>query len=233
MDLACLITWGYSRRQLSIARVCTRVDRNLIGPRRMNTVPETRYVKSGDVHIAYQVIGSGPIDLVMVPGWVSNVECFWEEPSVARFFESLASFSRLIIFDKRGVGLSDPVQGTPTFEERMDDIRAVMDAVGSERAALLGFSEGAALTALYAASHPERTTALILYDGVVVGGLAEGAPTEELWGDQLERSRADLDRWGEGDTMDWIAPSLVERGLPKSAWGAFERASMSPGRTVA
>ena len=191
--------------------------------------PQTRYAKSADVNVAYQVVGDGPLDLVMAWGWLQHLDLQWAEPTIATFLNRLASFSRLIIFDKRGVGLSDPVQGTPTFEERMDDIRAVMDAVGSERAALLGFSEGAALTALYAASHPERTTALILYDGVVVGGLAEGAPTEELWGDRMERSRADLDRWGEGDTMDWIAPSLVERGLPKSAWGAFERASMSPG----
>ena len=142
--------------------------------------PQTRYAKSADVNVAYQVVGDGPLDLVMAWGWLQHLDLQWAEPTIATFLNRLASFSRLIIFDKRGVGLSDPVQGTPTFEERMDDIRAVMDAVGSERAALLGFSEGAALTALYAASHPERTTALILYDGVVVGGLAEGAPTEEL-----------------------------------------------------
>src|SRR5437899_565604 len=169
----------------------------------------------------------------MAGGWPQHLDLQWAEPTIATFLSRLASFSRLIIFDKRGVGLSDPVQGTPTFEERMDDIRAVMDAVGSERAAILGFSEGAALGALFAASHPERATALILYDGVVVGFGVEDAPTEELWGDQVERNRRTIEHWGEGETMEWIAPSLVERGVPKSGWGMFERSSMSPGTALA
>src|SRR5919204_6753200 len=104
--------------------------------------PQTRYARSGDVSIAFQVVGDGPRDLVLVPGWVSNIEIFWEEPSVVRFLERLASFSRLILFDKRGTGLSDRVADMPPLEERMDDVRAVMDAVKSERAALLGNSEG-------------------------------------------------------------------------------------------
>src|SRR5512132_828130 len=98
--------------------------------------PETRYTKSGDVNIAYQVVGDGPRDLILVPGWLSNVEVFWEEPAVARFLRRLASFSRLILFDKRGTGLSDRMGDLPNLETRMDDVRAVMDAVGSERAAL-------------------------------------------------------------------------------------------------
>jgi class 3 adenylate cyclase len=125
--------------------------------------PETRYARSGEVSLAYQVLGDGPFDLVFAPGFVSNVEYGWEEPTLERFYTRLASFCRLIIFDKRGTGLSDRVSGVPDLETRMDDIRAIMDAVGSERAALLGYSEGAAMAALFAATYPERTPALILY----------------------------------------------------------------------
>ena len=124
--------------------------------------PETRYTKSGDIHIAYQVVGSGPRDLILVPGWVSNIEVFWEEPAVARFLGRLASFSRLILFDKRGTGLSDRLGELPTLETRMDDVRAVMDAVGSERAALCGYSEGGVMCALFAATYPARTSGLIM-----------------------------------------------------------------------
>jgi len=125
--------------------------------------PETRYARSGDVSIAYQVLGDGPFDLVFAPGFVSNVEFGWEEPTLERFYRRLASFCRLIIFDKRGTGLSDRVSGVPDLETRMDDVRAIMDAVGSERAAVLGYSEGAAMAALFAATYPERTPALVLY----------------------------------------------------------------------
>ena len=125
---------------------------------------QTKYALSGGVHIAYQVVGQGPCDLVYVPGWVSHVELAWEEPTLARFLGRLASFSRLIAFDKRGTGLSDrvPDNQLPTLEERMDDLRAVMDAVGSERAGLFGFSEGGNLCALFAATYPERTAALVM-----------------------------------------------------------------------
>ena len=125
--------------------------------------PETRYAKSSDVHIAYQVIGNGPIDLVFVPGFISHVDPVWDEPRWAGFLERLASFSRLICFDKRGTGLSDRVSAIPTLEERMDDVRAVMDAVASERAALFGISEGGPMSLLFAATCPERTVALTLY----------------------------------------------------------------------
>ena len=136
--------------------------------------PRTRYAKSEDFNIAYQVVGGGPIDLVYVPGWVSNLETAWEDPPVARFLQRLSSFSRLILFDKRGTGLSDrvPVNELPTLEERMDDVRAVMDAAGSERAALFGASEGGVLCALFAATHPARTSALIVY-GSYAKGLAD------------------------------------------------------------
>src|SRR5215210_3047261 len=126
-------------------------------------MPETKYAKSGEVHIAYQVIGNGPPDLVFVPGFVSHVEEWWEEPRCARFFERLAAFSRLILFDKRGTGLSDRVAEVPTLEQRMDDVRAVLEAAKSERAAVFGISEGGAMSMLFAASHPERTSALVLY----------------------------------------------------------------------
>jgi pimeloyl-ACP methyl ester carboxylesterase len=126
-------------------------------------VPETRYARSGDLHIAYQVIGHGPFDLVFVPGFVSNIECLWDDPVIASFFRRLASFARLILFDKRGTGLSDRIGGLPSLEERMDDLRAVMHAAGSKSAAVFGVSEGGALAVLFAATYPERVNALVLY----------------------------------------------------------------------
>src|SRR5437868_13352763 len=125
--------------------------------------PETRYAKSGDLNIAYQVIGDGALDILWIPGFVSNVELVWEIPAGAAFLRRLASFSRLILFDKRGTGLSDrlPNDALPTLEERMDDVRAVLDAVGSERTALLSYSEGGNLALLFAAAHPDRVLALV------------------------------------------------------------------------
>jgi pimeloyl-ACP methyl ester carboxylesterase len=125
--------------------------------------PETRYAKSGQVSIAYQVFGDAPIDLVLVPGFVSHLELAWEEPNLAHLLTRLASFARLIVFDKRGTGMSDPAISAPTMQERMDDIRAVMDTVGSQRAAIFGVSEGGTLGLLFAHAHPERVRALILY----------------------------------------------------------------------
>src|SRR5438874_5817378 len=127
------------------------------------TPPDTRYARSGQVRIAYQVVGNEPLDLVFVPGFVSNVDLFWETPEGAQFFSRLSAFSRLILFDKRGTGLSDRDVGIATLEERMDDVRAVMDAAGSERAALFGMSEGGPMSLLFAATYPERTQALVLY----------------------------------------------------------------------
>src|ERR671937_108053 len=135
--------------------------------------PETRYARSDGLNIAYQVVGEGPVDLVYVPGWVSHVELAWELPDLVRGFERLASFSRLILFDKRGTGMSDPVPvgELPTLETRMDDVRAVMDAVGSERAAIFGASEGGNMSMLFAATYPERTTALSTF----------GSMAKRLW----------------------------------------------------
>ncbi len=124
--------------------------------------PRVRFARSGDVDIAYQVVGDGPIDLVFVEGFMSHRQIAWELPAYARYCERLAEFSRLILFDKRGVGMSDRVPGATTLETRMDDIRAVMDAVGSARAAVMGESEGGPLAILFAAAHPDRTQALIL-----------------------------------------------------------------------
>ena len=133
-------------------------------PTLVTLTPEVRYARSGDVNIAYQVVGDGPIDLVFVMGWVSHLEYFWAEPRFARFLSRLASFSRLILFDKRGTGLSDrvPVNELPTLEQRMDDVRAVLDAVNSEHSVLCGHSEGGPLSCLYAATYPEKVTALVM-----------------------------------------------------------------------
>jgi pimeloyl-ACP methyl ester carboxylesterase len=127
------------------------------------TTPPTRYAKSGDASIAYQVVGEGPIDLVLVLGFATHLELQWESPPHARFFDRISSFARLIVFDKRGTGLSDPVTEVPTLEQRIDDVRAVMDAAESERAALFGISEGGPMSVLFAATHPERESALVLY----------------------------------------------------------------------
>jgi pimeloyl-ACP methyl ester carboxylesterase len=159
--------------------------------------PETRFALSGDAHIAYQVVGSGPIDLVYVPGWVSNVALNWQEPSYARFLERLASFARLILFDKRGTGLSDrvPDREMPTLEQRMDDVRAVLDAVGSERAALLGVSEGGSMSALFTATYPDRTVALVMYGSYA----RRQRDVDYPWGqseDDLEASLREIEQGG-------------------------------------
>ncbi len=196
-------------------------------------LPETKYAKSGDINIAYQVVGDGPLDLVYVPGWVSNVEYAWEEPSLYRFLMKLASFSRLILFDKRGTGLSDKVHGLPTLEQRMDDVRAVMDAVGSRKAALFGVSEGGPLCTLFAATYPERTTALIVY-----GSYAKRiwdpeypwAPTEEqrqMFFDEIKEN------WGKAVGFEARAPSLKNDTRSEQWWASYLRRSASPGDALA
>jgi pimeloyl-ACP methyl ester carboxylesterase len=191
--------------------------------------PETKYAKSGGVNIAYQVTGEGPLDLVLVPGWVSHVENAWEEPSLARFLHRLASFCRLILLDRRGTGLSDPVAALPTLEQRMDDVRAVMDAAGSKKAALFGISEGGPMCILFAATYPERATALVLY-GTFARGLHDSeypwAPTPA----QLERFLERVDReWGTGITARYFAPSIAQDDRDVQSWGRFERLAVSPG----
>ena len=191
---------------------------------------ETRYARSGDLSIAYQVVGDGPFDLVYVPGFVSNIELMWEESGLARFLERLGSFSRLILFDKRGTGLSDPVPADrlPTLEERMDDVRAVMDAVGSERAALLGHSEGGNMCVLFTATYPERTTALILvgcYAKRIRSDDYPWAPTVEDRARQIEQTEA---TWGTPEAFQGLAPSR-ERDEVFQRWiGRYLRQSASP-----
>jgi class 3 adenylate cyclase len=191
--------------------------------------PETRYAKSGDVHIAYQVAGEGPVDLVFVAGWITHLELAWEDPVVGRFLRRLASFSRLILFDKRGIGLSDrlPVNELPILEERMDDVRAVMDAAGSERAALLGVSEGGAMSALFAATYPDRVTALVLYGSFARTG-SHAMSQEEL----DARLNAIEREWP--DSMDPAvpAPSLAMDEGYRRWWRTFIRHAASPGAAI-
>ena len=200
--------------------------------------PETRYARSGDVNIAYQVVGEGPLDLVYVPGWVSNVELMWDEPALARFLGRLASFSRLILFDKRGTGLSDRVSNDrlPTLEERMDDVRAVLEEVGSNRAALFGHSEGGNMCVFFAATYPERTTAL-----VTLGCFAKRrdpdddypwAPTAE----NRETSAAEVEQyWGHlrPEDVEYYAPSRVGDEQFVRNLEQYLRRAASPGAAAA
>jgi class 3 adenylate cyclase len=190
--------------------------------------PQTRYAKSGAVHIAYQVVGGGGIDLVYVPGWISHLEYAWEEPSYARFLNRLASFSRLIMFDKRGTGMSDRDAGLPTLEERMDDVRAVMDAVGSERAAIFGTSEGGNMSVLFAATYPERTIALVTFGIFAKRIWSEDypwAPTpdeREGWYAKLERE------WGGPTELETLAPTKVTDERFAAWWASYLRVGASP-----
>jgi class 3 adenylate cyclase len=195
--------------------------------------PETRYARSGQINIAYQVVGDGPLDLVYVPGWISNIGLMWDEPGQARLLGRLASFARLIVFDKRGTGLSDPVpvDELPTLEQRMDDVRAVLDAVGSERAALFGFSEGGLMSVLFAATYPERTTALVAF----------GIFAKRIWSpdypwaphpDARAREIEELERsWGGDMDLTTIAPSADAAARRRLA--DYLRLSASPGAAVA
>src|SRR5437870_10236778 len=164
--------------------------------------PQTHYAKSGEVNIAYQVVGDGPLDLVFVPGFISHLDLQWADPRIARFLEKLASFSRLILFDKRGTGLSDPVAGPASLEERMDDVRAVMDAAGSRRAALFGLSEGGPMSVMFAATYPERASALILCGSFPTGvDDADDNPGGQRWVDTIHAVREATQHWGRGDTL--------------------------------
>lgn len=188
-------------------------------------VPTTLYARTADGDsVAYQVLGDGPRDLVLVPGFVSHLELLWTEPAIARACERLASFSRLILFDKRGTGLSDPVPGPLPLEERMEDVRAVMDAAGSERAALVGFSEGGAMSILFAATYPDRTSALVLC-GTVASGRREDHPAGARWEECVRRIRAAIENWGDGSTIGLLSPT---GNATMRQRGSFERAGASP-----
>ena len=195
----------------------------------MSSIPETRYAKSGDTYIAYQVMGAGPLDLVFVPGFISHVELQLEMPLNLAFFTRLASFCRLIRFDKRGTGLSDRLAAIPTLEERMDDVRAVMDAAGSTRAALFGLSEGGPMSILFAVTYPQRTSALILYGSSACEAWAPDNP----WGmtdAQVAAVMASREQsWGMGNSVDRFSPSLAGDGELRKLVGKLERASATPG----
>jgi len=193
------------------------------------TPPETRYAKSGEVRIAYQVVGSGPFDLVYVPGFVSNIELFWEIPEWVQFFSRLAAFSRLILFDKRGTGLSDRDVGIATLEERMDDVRAVMDAAGSEHAALFGISEGGPMSLLFAATYPQRARALVLYGSYA---LSEHLLVSEV---EFNKEIELIDRlWGSGGyLMARYMPRGLSEEVARQRFARFERQSASPSAVMA
>ena len=197
----------------------------------MTATPETRYVKSGDVHIAYQVIGDGPLDIVFVPGFVSNVEGTWDSPGRAKFFRRLASFSRVILFDKRGTGLSDRSSQIFTLEQRMSDVQAIMDAVGSKRAALMGVSEGGPMSILFAATYPQRTAAMVLYGTYAKRSWAPDYPfgwTEDRFDAFFENIEK---HWGTPQGVDanlW-SPSIANDARAVERMAANFRASASPG----
>lgn len=198
-------------------------------------LPETRYVQSGEVNIAYQVVGSGDIDIVFVMGWISHLEYFWKHHLFASFLERLASFSRLILFDKRGTGLSDrvPVDQLPTLEQRMEDVSAVMEAVGSKRAMLVGVSEGGPMCALFAATYPERTAGLVM-----IGTYAKRIRDEDYpWAPSIEQRAAFIDvvkrDWGKPVGIEERAPSMANDPEFREWWAEYLRMGASPGAAVA
>ncbi len=180
-------------------------------------LPVTRYAQSGDVNIAYQTIGDGPIDLIIVPGIVSHVEFAHEFPGYTRWLRRLAKFARVVTFDKRGQGLSDRVPGTVPLEERMDDLNAIMHDIGSSRAALFGFSEGSAMSALFAATYPDRVSHLLLYGGFVRRTLP------------VDFVESRIRNWGKGDVIRVLSPSIADDPEMVRLFGKFERLSASPG----
>jgi class 3 adenylate cyclase len=199
--------------------------------------PEVRYAKSGDVSIAYQVVGEGSFDIVYVPGSFSNVELSWTNPRIAAFYRRLASIGRLILFDKRGTGLSDRVADIPSLETRMDDVRAVMDAVGSERAAIFGISEGGPMTLLFAATYPDRAWAAVIYGGFVRGTWSPEFPYEPTVAEYDQSIATIPQSWASREqvvrTMQWLVPSAAEDEEEIAWWERYIRHSVSPGAAVA
>jgi class 3 adenylate cyclase len=195
----------------------------------VSAAPEIRYARSGDVHVAYQVVGDGPVDIVCVEGSFTNRHVMWEEPSYRRYVERLASFARVILFDKRGMGLSDRVQAG-TLEERMDDVRAVMDATGSERAALTGASEGGPLAMLFAASFPERTVALLLCGAEVKEDTTADWPWGENTRAEFEESMATIEgRWSlRPESLSFFLPSRGDDPGLLDWWVRLKVQSASP-----
>jgi len=205
-------------------------------------IPETRYAKTADgVHIAYQTVGTGPVDIAFVTGWTTHIELMWKEPTLARFLSRLAAFSRLILFDKRGTGLSDrvPDDRLPSLEVRMDDARAVMDAVGSERAIVMGFSEGGPMATLFAATYPERTIALVLFGTSACWRPTIDYPFPVPTDEQHERYIEEIERiWGTREfaaqeLRDWGAPTLANDDYTIGWLADYLRHAASPGAAIA
>ena len=196
---------------------------------------DVRYATSGDVRIAYDVFGAGPRDLVFAHGWVTNLELLWEHPRVAAALERLGSFCRVINFDKRGTGLSDrvPVEQLPTLEQRMDDVRAVMDAASSERAVLFGHSEGGPMCMLFAAAYPERTESLALYGTFAVRRRQPDYPWAPTPDERAERVRTLRDEWGGVAHLELLAPGLVDDREFRDWWARYLRSSASPAAAAA
>ena len=186
-------------------------------------IPETRYALSGDVNIAYQVMGDGPVDIIMVPGFISHIEFRHELPGYTASLRRLSSFARVVAFDKRGQGLSDRVSDAPSLEQRMDDVRAIMDAIGSQRATLFGHSEGCAMCVLFAATYPERVSGLILFGGYVT--------RRDLNIAEVVEQRVKF--WGTGAMLKRVAPSLTADPAAVAQFAKFERLSASPGAVKA
>ena len=195
-------------------------------------IPDTRYARNDDVHLAYQVWGEGDRDLVLVPGFISHVEVEWSHPAAAHFLERLGSFARVISFDRRGTGLSDPVTVTeaPDLDLRMSDIAAVMDAAGSERAVIYGVSEGGPASLLFAATHPQRTEALVLYGAMARSTYSDDHPWLHTV-DELNEAGFELlvPAWGQGVVVDAVAPSRADDAEVVAYYGRLERSGISPG----
>jgi class 3 adenylate cyclase/pimeloyl-ACP methyl ester carboxylesterase len=192
-------------------------------------LPETRYADSGGVKIAYQVVGSGPIELVVVPGFVSNLDMQWTDPEITRFNQHLASFARVVMFDKAGTGLSDPVPAVPTLEQRMEDLRAVLDAAEVDRPYFLGISEGGPMSILFAATYPARVRGLILYGSFACGRMeVADNPGGPRWIDLCARIDTAVDNWGKGLLIDVFSPTMAGLPLARRINGMHERAMASP-----
>jgi len=198
-------------------------------------VPTVQYARSGECNIAYQVVGSGPVDIIFVMGWVSHLDYFWNEPSFARFLSRLATHGRLILFDKRGTGLSDPVpiSQLPSLAQRLDDVRAVMTAVGSDRAVLFGVSEGGPLCSLFAATYPERTEALVMFGSYARRLVADDYPWGSTREDRDRFCRTILEEWGGPVGIEDRAPSMAADPAFRQWWATYLRMGASPGAAVA
>jgi pimeloyl-ACP methyl ester carboxylesterase len=191
--------------------------------------PRTRYARRGDAAIAYQVHGDGPIDLVFVAGMISHIEHLWEEPALARLFDRQAEFARLILMDRRGTGLSDPIGEALALDDEVDDLVAVLDAVGSERAALHAYTAAAPFAIQFAAKHPERTGALILYAGFARTTRSDDLPWLDTPAERAERTRRLIENWGDGSIVEDLAPSAAGDERLREWLARLERLSASPG----